>query len=148
LIAPREELADSYGALSRRAEEIEQLQALAALDRDHPERQVALGLAQARSGHWDLAVLTLSGAIEKTPGEPLLYRALAETWLDRPREKNDRVYLSKAREALERVSALPTASSTMLLLYGRALLQENDVDIAEQTLLDATRRFPVDPRAL
>jgi tetratricopeptide (TPR) repeat protein len=147
-IPPREELADAYGALNRRAEEIEQLQALAALDREHPERQVALGLAQARSGHWDLAVLTLSGAIEKSPGEPLLYRALAETWLNRPREKNDRVYLSKAREALERVSALPTASSTMLLLYGRALLQENDVDIAEQTLLDATRRFPVDPQAL
>lgn len=145
---PREELADAYGMLDRRADEVEQLQALAALDPDHAEREVALGLAQARSGHWDLAVLTLSGAIEKAPGEPLLYLALAETWLNRPRDKNERVYLSKAREALERVSALPTASSTVLLLYGRALLQENDVDIAEQTLLDATRRFPVDPQAL
>jgi predicted Zn-dependent protease len=58
------------------------------------------------------------------------------------------VYVSKAREALGRVAAQPTASSTMLLLYGRALLQENEVDTAEQTLLDAARRFPVDPQAL
>ena len=147
-IAPREELADVYEALNRRADEIEQLQALAALDREQPRRQAALGLAQARAGRWDLAVLTLSGALEKTPNEPLLYGALAQTWLDRPRDKNDRVYLSKAREALARVATQPTASSTTLLLYGRALLQENELDTAEQTLQDATRRFPIDPQAL
>ena len=147
-IAPREELADVYEALDRRSDEIEQLQALAALDREAPERQAALGLAQARAGRWDLAVLTLSGAIEKTPNAPLLYRALAETWLNRPREKTDRVFLSKAREALARVAAQPTASSTTLLLYGRVLLQANEMDTAEQTLQDATRRFPVDPLAL
>jgi Flp pilus assembly protein TadD len=147
-IAPREELADVYEALDRKADEIDQLQALAALDREQPERQAALGLAQGRAGRWDLAVLTLSGALEKTPNEPLLYRALAETWLNRPRDNNDRVYLSKAREALARVAAQPTASSTTLLLYGRALLQDTQLDTAEQILQDATRRFPVDPQAL
>jgi tetratricopeptide (TPR) repeat protein len=146
-IPAREELADTYGAAGRRAEEIEQLQALAALDTDRPARQVALGLAHARAGHWDLAVLTLSSALERTPNEALLYHALGQVWLDRPRDKNDRVFVSKAREALERVAAQPTATSSMLLLYGRALLQDGDVDGAERTLHDAVLRFPVDPAA-
>jgi tetratricopeptide (TPR) repeat protein len=147
-IPPREELADAYGALDRRREEIEQLQALAALDRDHVERQVTLGLAQARAGRWDASVLTLSAALERTPNEPLLYRALGQVWLERPREKNDRVFLSKAREALERVASQPTANSTTLVLYGRALLQEGELEAAEQAFQDATRRYPVDPPAL
>src|SRR5206468_403499 len=48
-VATREELAELYGALNRRADELEQLQLLATLDRSHVERQVALGLAHARA---------------------------------------------------------------------------------------------------
>ena len=55
---------------------------IAGLDRDHVERQVAIGMAHARAGHWDLAVLTLGGALERNPNEPEIYRALGQVWLE------------------------------------------------------------------
>ena len=109
-------------------------------------RQIAIGLAHARAGHWDLAVLTLTGALEFNPNEVEIYRALGKVWLERPRE--DRAFLSKARRALERVASSPTATSELLTLYGRALLQDGDVDGAEHVLEQATLRFPIDPQAL
>jgi tetratricopeptide (TPR) repeat protein len=146
LVPAREELADLYGSVGRHAEELEQLQMIAGLDRDHVARQVAIGLAHARAGHWDLAVLTLGGALERSPNEPDIYRALGKVWLERPRD--DRAFLSKAREALERVASSPAATSETLTLYGRALLQEGDTDAAEHALQQATLRFPIDPQAL
>ena len=146
LVPAREELADLYGSLDRHTEELEQLQMIAGLDRAHVARQVAIGLAHARAGHWDLAVLTLGGALERSPNEPEIYRALGKVWLERPRD--DRAFLSKAREALERVASSPAATSETLTLYGRALLQEGDVDAAEHALQQATLRFPIDPQAL
>jgi Flp pilus assembly protein TadD len=83
--------------------------------------------------------------LERSPNEPEIYRALGKVWLERPRD--DRTFLSKAREALERVASSPSATSDTLTLYGRALLQEGDVEGAEHALQQATRRFPVDPRA-
>jgi tetratricopeptide (TPR) repeat protein len=145
LIPAREELADLYGVLGKHNEELEQLQMIAGLDRDRVARQVAIGLAHARAGHWDLAVLTLGGALERSPNEPEIYRALGKVWLERPRE--DRAFLSKAREALERVASSPAATSETLTLYGRALLQDGDVEGAEHALQQATLRFPVDPQA-
>ena len=145
LVPAREELADLYGSLGRHGEELDQLQVIAGLDRDHVARQVAIGLAHARAGHWDLAVLTLGGALERSPNEPEIYRALGKVWLERPRD--DRAFLSKAREALERVASSPAATSETLTLYGRALLQEGDVDGAEHALQQATLRFPIDPQA-
>jgi tetratricopeptide (TPR) repeat protein len=145
MVPAREELADLYGSLDRHTEELEQLQVIAGLDRDHVSRQVAIGLAHARAGHWDLAVLTLGGALERSPNEPEIYRALGKVWLERPRD--DRAFLSKAREALERVASSPAATSETLTLYGRALLQEGDIDGAEHALQQATRRFPIDPQA-
>jgi tetratricopeptide (TPR) repeat protein len=145
LVPAREELADLYGLLGRHTEELEQLQMIAGLDRDHVARQVAIGLAHARAGHWDLAVLTLGGALERSPNEPDIYRALGKVWLERPRD--DRAFLSKAREALERVASSPAATSEMLTLYGRALLQGGNVDAAEHALQQATLRFPIDPQA-
>jgi tetratricopeptide (TPR) repeat protein len=145
LIAAREELADIFAKLNRRGDELEQLQVLAGLDRDHAERQVAVGLAHARAGHWDLAVLTLGSALERNPDEPQIYRALGQVWLERPRD--DRAFLSKARQALERAAASANAGSDILTLYGRALLQDGDVDGAEQTLQQAIKRYPIDPAA-
>ena len=148
MIPAREELADLYGAVGRRAEELEQLQVLAALDRDHVVRQVAVGLAHARAGHDDLAVLTLGSALERTPDQPLIYGALGEVWLDIARRDPKRPdALSKALEALERVASEPAASSGVLTLYGRALAQVGKLDAAEQTLHQATLRFPVEPMA-
>lgn len=147
MTAAREELADIYGVLGRHADQIEQLQLLAGLDRDHAERQVAVGLAQARAGHTDLAVLTLGSALERTPDQPLIYGALGRVWLERAQARNDRVDLSKALEALERVASNPGATSELLTLYGRALLQDGETDVAERTLQQATTRYPVDPAA-
>ena len=148
MIPAREELADLYGALGRRAEELEQLQVLAALDRDHVQRQVAVGLAHARAGHDDLAVLTLGSALERTPDQPLIYGALGEVWLDIARRDPKRPdALSKALEALERAASAPDASSDVLTLYGRALWQAGQNDAAERTLRQATERYPIEPTA-
>jgi tetratricopeptide (TPR) repeat protein len=145
MIAAREELADLFGSLDRRADELEQLQLLAGLDRDHVERQVAVGLAYARRGRWEMAVLTLGAALERAPNEPLLYGALGQVWLEQSR--NDPVSLGKAREALERVASSPNATSEILALYGRAQMQNGEVENAEWTLRQATTRYPVDAGA-
>lgn len=147
-IAAREELADLYGSIGRRGDEIEQLQMIASLDRDHVERQVALGLAQARAGHEEVAVLTLGSALERTPGQPLVYRALGQVWLDRAQAHKDRVYLSKALEALGRGASSPDATSDILTLYGRALLLDGQFDAAERALQQASTRYPLDPASL
>jgi tetratricopeptide (TPR) repeat protein len=146
LVPAREELADLYSSLNRHTDELDQLQVIASLDRDHIARQVAIGLAHARAGHWDLAVLTLTGALDVSPNEPEIYRALGKVWLERPRD--DRAFLSKARQALQRVASSPAATSETLTLYGRALLQEGDVESAEHALHQATLRYPIDPQAL
>ena len=145
MIPAREELADLYAAAGRRDAELEQLQALALLDKDHVDRQVAVGLAHAGAGRWDLAVLTLGRALEQHPDADVIYRAIGQVWLDRPRD--DRTFLSKAREALERVASNTGATSEVLTLYGKALLQDGDVGRAEQTLHEATTRTPVEPSA-
>jgi tetratricopeptide (TPR) repeat protein len=145
MIPAREELADLYGTADRRGDQLEQLQVLAALDRDHIARQVAVGQAHARSGHWDLAVLTLGSALERNPSEPEIYRALGQVWLERPRD--DPAFLGKAREALQRAASSPNATSQALTLYGRALLEAADLDGAERAFEQATTRYPIDPPA-
>src|SRR5262245_48464656 len=76
LVPAREELAELYAAMGRRGDELEQLQLIAVLDRTRPERQVALGLAQARAGQSELAVLTLGHALDRSPDHPLIYGTL------------------------------------------------------------------------
>ncbi len=148
LVPAREELADIFGTLDRRTDQIEQLQLLASLDRDHVARTVAIALAHARSHRWDTAVVTLGGALERAPNDPLLYRALGQVWLESSIAKSDRVDLGKAREALERVASSPAATSEMLLLAGRAALEDGDVERAERAFDDASTRFPIEPAAL
>lgn len=146
-IATREELADLYAALGRPADELAQLQLLAGLDRDHPERQVALGLAQARMGHLDLAVLTLGSALERAPEEPRLYAALGRVWLEIAVGRDDPSALRKALAALQRVASDPAATSDVLTLYGRALARGGQLDAAEAVLQQATGRLPAAPAA-
>ena len=157
LIPARDELADLYRSLGRKNDELEQLQLLAGLDRDHVERLVAVGLAHARwsddenepparrAGHADLAVLTLGSALERAPNQPLIYTALGRVWLEIGEARADRVALNKALEALARVGASDTATSEALTLYGRALLQSGRADLSEAILREATKRFPIDP---
>jgi tetratricopeptide (TPR) repeat protein len=146
-IAAREELADLYSAQNRRTDELDQLQIMAGLDRDHAERQIAVGMAQARAGHAEAAVLALGTALERTPDPPLVYEALGRVWLDDAELRDDSTALNKSLEALERVGSGPAATSAALTLFGRALLRDGQVERAEQTLQQATTRFPVEPSA-
>jgi tetratricopeptide (TPR) repeat protein len=146
-IPAREELADLYRDLGRSADELEQLQVLAVLDRDRVERQVAVGLAHARAGHADLAILTLGNALERIPNQPFIYEALGEVWLGTAEAQNDRGELAKALEALSHAAASDTATSQTLTLYGRALLQNDQPRLAEDVLKRATERYPVEPSA-
>ena len=145
LVPAREELADVYASLGRRTDEMEQLQAMAALDRTHVERQVAVSLAHARAGRGELAVLTLGSALERTPDQPLIYAALGRVWLDMADTRDDA--LSKALEALERAASDAGASSEVMALYGRALVKANQPEAAERVLQQATGRFPLEPEA-
>lgn len=146
-IPAREELADLFGSLNRHAEEIEQLDVLAALD-SRLERRVAVGLAHAKAGHLDLAVLTLGSAIERAPDQPVLYGALGRVWLDIAETRHDRPdAIGKALEALARAASSPTATSDVKTLYGRALFDDHQLDAAEQVLQQATERFPVEATA-
>jgi tetratricopeptide (TPR) repeat protein len=147
LIPAREELADLYAAQNRRADELDQLQVIAGLDRDHVERQIAVGLAQARAGHAEPAVLSLGTALERTPDQPIVYEALGRVWLEDAEARDDRAALNKSLEALERIGSGPASTSAALTLFGRALLRDNQLDRAEQTLLQATTHFPVEPAA-
>jgi tetratricopeptide (TPR) repeat protein len=147
LVPAREELADLYAAQNRRADELDQLQVLAGLDRDHVERQIAVGLAQARAGHAEPAVVALGTALERTPDQPIVYEALGRVWLEDAEARDDRAALNKSLEALERIGSGPSSTSPALTLFGRALLRDNQLDRAEQTLLEATMHFPVEPSA-
>ncbi len=145
MVPAREELTELYRSLGRSTDELEQLQYIALLDRTNAERQVALGLAQARTGHGELAVLTLSNALEKTSNQAPIYAALGKVWLDLTLVRSDA--LSKALEALERVASIAAGTSDVLTMYGRALLKANQPEAAERVLQQATDRYPVDPEA-
>jgi tetratricopeptide (TPR) repeat protein len=142
----REALADIHRALGETRQELQQLDALAALDQDRPERHVTRALAYARYGQTELAVLALGRAAEYHPDQPQVYAALGRVWLDIALARNDRISLSKAVEALQSVPA-STASSETLTLLAQALESDGDGDGARRTLRQAIERFPVDPAA-
>lgn len=142
----RAELAALYEALGRTSEEIQELEALAALS-PRPERAVALGLAYARAGRTNQAVLTLVNAAERFPESAQVYVALGRVWLDVAQARSDRIALSKAIEALEGALTTADPTSEALALFGRALYVSGDLETAEQTLVDAATRMPVDPIA-
>jgi tetratricopeptide (TPR) repeat protein len=144
-IHAREELADLLGRLGRSEDRIAQLEALLHLD-PGPLREVALGLAYARAGRPDSAVITLRRAAERHPQHPHTYAALGRVWLDMAQMRGDRVDLSKAVEALSGAVA-SDQSSEALTLFGRALLASGDTEGAYRTLQQAADKLPVDPMA-
>jgi Flp pilus assembly protein TadD len=124
----RAELAELLLTLGRNREAIQQLEALAALEPNRAERLVDVGLAYARAGRPDTAVLTLGRAAEQHPQEPAVYAALR-----------------KALEALQPIASRENAGGETLALYGRALFLSGDVAAAERALMQAASRLPVDP---
>ena len=147
MIPAREELASLYESLGQPTKQLEQLQVLAALDSAHVQRQVAVGLAHARSGHPEAAVVTLGNALERAPTDPLIHQELGRVWLDVALAHADSEALRKALDALAHVGAGPAASSAALTLYGRALALNGELDAAQRLLEQATRRYPVESSA-
>ena len=141
----REELADLYMKAGQRQKALEQLEALAALDASRGERLIGVGLAYARWGRSEAAILTLGRAAERFPDRSDAYVALGRVWLDIADSRNDDVALRKAIEALQPRATAADASSDALTLYGRALFLSGDAARAERVLLRAASRTPVDP---
>lgn len=145
MVHAREELADLYRRLGRTEDRISQLEALLGFD-PGPSRLVALGLAYARAGQFDRAITTLGHAAERYPDHSYTYVALGRVWLEKAQPRPDRVDLSKALGALQEAVGSDN-SSEALMLFGRALLLSQNVELAETVLQQASDKLPVDPLA-
>ena len=145
MLHAREELGDLYGRLGRADDRIAQLELLVRLQ-PGPSRQVALGLAHGKAGHFDEAVTTLKQAVEKYPDHSYTYVALGRVWLEKAQAHPDRVELSKALGALEEAIGTDNSSEAMTL-FGRALLLTQDVELAERVLQQATEKRPAEALA-
>jgi len=144
---PREALAEVHAALGEHPRAIDQLEALSALDPTRPERLVAVGLAQARSGRDNQAVLVLGRAVERFPDAPQTHAALGHVWLSIAERRTDRVALMKSIEALTEAATHSTTSSSALSDLGRAWTLSGDLPAAERALRAAVTRLPVAPEA-
>jgi tetratricopeptide (TPR) repeat protein len=145
--AAREELARVYEQMGRWQDAIDELEALAALEPARPERLVNVGLAYARIGRRDTAILTLGRAAERHPDATVVYTALGRIWLTSAEAQKDPVALGKAIEALQPAAAQADAVSETRALYGRALALSGNMVAAERMLLQAVAMAPVDPSA-
>jgi tetratricopeptide (TPR) repeat protein len=145
--AAREELARVYEEMGRWQDAIDHLEALAALEPARAERLVNVGLAYARIGRRDTAVLTLGRAAERHPDATIVFTALGRIWLTSAEAQKDPVALGKAIEALQPAAAQADAASETRALYGRALALSGNMVAAERMLLQAVATVPVDPSA-
>lgn len=145
--APREALAEVYALEGEHTKAINELEALAALDVTRADRLVAVGLAQARAGREEAAVVTLSRAVDRFPEAPLAYAALGHVWLTSAQRRGDRVALNKAIEALQQAASRSDATSDTFAELGRAWSLAGDRMAAERALRQAVARVPVPPDA-
>ena len=141
--AAREALAEVYGLAGEHTKAIDELAALAALDAARADRLVAVGLAQARAGREDAAVITLGRAVDRFPDAPQAYAALGHVWLTGAQRRGDRVALNKALEALQQAARRSDASSETFAELGRAWSLAGDMQAAERALRQAVARLPV-----
>jgi tetratricopeptide (TPR) repeat protein len=145
--AAREALADVHLLDGDYARALNQLEALAALEPARPERVVAVGLAQARAGREDAAVVTLGRAVERFPEAPQVYAALGHVWLMAAQRRGDRVALAKAVEALGQAAGHSDVTGETLAELGRAWQLTGNRQAAERALREAVARSPVPPEA-
>jgi tetratricopeptide (TPR) repeat protein len=108
---------------------------------------VAVGLAQARAGREDAAVITLSRAVERFPDASPVYAALGHVWLTEAQREGDLVALRKAIQALAHAGNRPDVTSDALAELGRAYLLAGDRPAAERALRQAVAKLPVPPNA-
>lgn len=147
-IPAREELAEIHRIQARPREELDQLDALYALDPVKAERLIAVGLAYLRAGDRALAVATLGKAADKFPDHAGVYVALGQVWLETAEDTHDPTDIRKAIEALEPIAAQSTANSEVLGLYGRALMLAGQTAKAESIFQQAAQRYPIDADVL
>jgi tetratricopeptide (TPR) repeat protein len=143
----REALADVYLTDGDFTKAINQLEALAALEPGKPDRVVAVGLAQARAGRDDAAVITLGRAVDRFPDAAQVYAALGHVWLTEAQRRGDRVALAKAVEALVQAASRSDATSETFAELGRAWLLAGDRQAAERALRQAVSKLPVPAEA-
>jgi tetratricopeptide (TPR) repeat protein len=143
----REALADFYLHDGDYSKAINQLEALAALEPGRADRMVAVGLAQARAGRGDAAVVTLGRAVERFPDAPQVYAALGHVWLMEAERFEDQVALNKAIEALQRAAGRSDATSETFAELGRALQLAGNRQAAERALRQAVATLPLVPDA-
>lgn len=143
----REALAEVYLQDGDFGRAIDQLEALAALEPGKADRAVAVGLAQARAGRDDAAVITLGRAVERFPEAPQVYAALGHVWLGVAQRRGDRVALNKAVEALEQAARRSDATSDTYAELGRAYWLSGDRLASERALRQAVAKLPVPPDA-
>jgi tetratricopeptide (TPR) repeat protein len=148
MIPAREELADLHRLEGDLREELEQLEALAALDPRKAERFIAVGLAYLRAGKRELAVTTLGRAAERFHEHPGVYAALGQVWLQAAEDRGDPSDARKALKAIEPEAIQAGASSETLGLYGRALALLGETERAERAFRNAAQRLPIDPSIL
>jgi len=148
LIPAREELAALHELQGQTREQIDQLEAIAALDPNRPERSIAVGLAFARAGNPEYGVTTLSRAAARFHDSAAVTTALGQVWLAAAEDHDDTEALNKALETLEPLAAANAAPSETLGLYARALLLKGEVDEAEATYSRAAQTVPTDPDVL
>jgi len=145
LTAAREELADVYRAEGRPVDEMAQLQILA---RDgQTGRKIAIGQAEARQGHLDAALGTLSAALRASPQDSQVLLAIGRVYLARAERSRDPEAILKASTSLERALGGTARRSEGLALYGRALYLSNNYVEAERILREAVATTPVDLEA-
>jgi tetratricopeptide (TPR) repeat protein len=145
--AAREALADVYLSDGDYNRAINQLEALAALEPSRADRVIAVGLAQARAGRDDTAVITLGRAVERFPDAPQVYAAIGHVWLGEAQRRGERVALNKAIEALGHAAGRADATSETYAELGRALMLAGNRGAAERALRQAVARLPVPPDA-
>jgi tetratricopeptide (TPR) repeat protein len=146
-IAAREELASVEAARGRRRDSIEQLEAVAALEAERPDRLIDVAIAYARTGRLDPAVLTLARAADRYPKAASVYLTLARIWLDVAEQEDDAGAAAKADAALREAAAREAQAVELSLLRGRAQLFAGDARTAERSLQAATATLPADPAA-
>lgn len=145
LTVAREELADIYRAQGRVADEMAQLTALASSDA-RGSRDVAIALAEARQGRFDIAVTTLTGARARFPADSQVVLALGRVHLMRAEAAPDaavrKTAAAQALPLLEEALGGSARRSEGLTLYGRALHLTGDLAGAERLLKDAVATSP------
>lgn len=143
-LAVREARADVFQARGDVARAVDELNALAALEPERPERAVAVAAAYARAGRHDAAVLSLSRAAERFPSAAVVFSTLGSVYL-RTAEAGEGTALANAIEALTRAVELDTSSAAAWTSLGIARLRAGDPAGAERDLRESLTHPPVPP---